>query len=138
MDESWKKKLLQNRDSMCVAPLKNTLCYRRRRSPRTNGNHFKFLGFYYIKGNFGISKILKDNFVFAQECRGAGRKMWGCRKKLPGCKVILYHFGPWPSRALRLSANPLKKPDKFSLHLHSFFGFFFLHPHVFLPAPPKF
>jgi len=51
--------------------------------PRTNEHHFKFLGFYNIKGNVVISKILKGNFVFAQDCGGAGRKMWGCRKKHP-------------------------------------------------------
>jgi len=29
-------------------------------------------------------KILyRDSFVFAQYCVGAGRKIWGCRKKLP-------------------------------------------------------
>jgi len=89
MDEIWKKKLLQNRDSMCIAPLKKTLCYRRRRPPRTNGNHFKFLGFYYIKGNFSISKILKGNFVFAQECGVQEEKCGGAGRN---CLQKILHF----------------------------------------------
>jgi len=37
---------------------------------------------------FGILKTNKGDFIFVEECGGAERKKWGCRKKQPNEKHL--------------------------------------------------